>query len=89
MTVVVTDGEGGEQVPARCSVIDSLGQSRYPDMYKSLYHTCEDAYFYSSGQFALLVPEGPTIVRVARLRDITGVVGGRAEKMIAWETSRC
>jgi hypothetical protein len=66
MTVVVKDAESGDPVPARCCVIDSLSQSRYPDLYNFLYHTYEDGYFYCDGDFALLVPEGPTVVRIAR-----------------------
>ncbi len=66
MTVVVTDAGSGERMSARCCVIDSLGQSRYPYIFTSLYHTYGDGYFYCDGEFALSVPEGPTIVRIAR-----------------------
>ena len=66
MTVVVTDSGGESRLPARCCVIDSLGQSRYPYIFTSLYHTYGDGYFYCDGDFALSVPEGPTVVRIAK-----------------------
>lgn len=66
MTVVVTASGEGPQLPVRCCVIDSLGQSRYPYVYTSLYHTYGEGYFYCDGDFALMVPEGPTIVRISR-----------------------
>ena len=66
LTIVVVDAESGEQTPARCSVIDSLGYSRFPYMYVSLYHTYGEGYFYCDGDFTLSVPTGPTIVRIAK-----------------------
>jgi TolB protein len=66
ITVIVTDPGGEARLPARCCVIDSLGQSLYPYIYTSLYHTFGDGYFYSDGEFVLMVPEGPTVVRIAK-----------------------
>ena len=66
LTILVEDAESGVPVPARCCVIDSLGQSRFYNILSSLYHTYGDGYFYSDWGFALMVPEGPTIVRIAK-----------------------
>lgn len=66
LTVVVIDAKNGEQTPARCSVIDRLGQSRFPYIYTSLYHAYGEGYFYCDGDFILSVPTGQTIVRIAK-----------------------
>lgn len=66
LTVNITDADSGDPVAARCSVFDSLGQSWYPYIYRSLYHTYEEGYFYGDGDFALSVPGGRTIIRIAR-----------------------
>ncbi len=66
LTVLVVDSGSGELVPARCSVVDSLGQSRFPYIYSSLYHTYGGGYFYADGDFAFSVPGGRTVIRIAR-----------------------
>jgi len=66
LTVLVLDADSGDPVPARCCVIDSLGQSWFPYIYRSLYHTYGEGYFYADGDFVLSVPEGQTIIRITR-----------------------
>ncbi|NIO29910.1 MAG: hypothetical protein GTO29_15310 [Candidatus Latescibacteria bacterium] len=65
ITVTVLDSSTGEELPARCSVIDTWGYSRRP-LTAALYHTAEGGYFYTSGTFDLFIPVGTTLIRIGR-----------------------
>ncbi len=66
LTIVVQDYGSGETVSARCSVIDSLGNSRFPDIHSSLYHSYGGGYFYCDGDFTVSVATGPALIRLSK-----------------------
>jgi hypothetical protein len=61
--VNVVDTATGGALPARCSVTDQYGIPRYPPPGTSFYHSAEGGYFYCSGQYSVIVPEGRVTVR--------------------------
>lgn len=63
LTVNVVDTATGGALPARCSVTDQYGIHRYPPPGTSFYHSVEEGYFYCSGQYSVVVPEGNVTIR--------------------------
>ncbi|MBN1164095.1 MAG: CehA/McbA family metallohydrolase, partial [Candidatus Krumholzibacteriota bacterium] len=62
----ILDSVSGDTLAARCGITDCNLVPRYPPRNESFYQSVEEGYFYSSGSFSVVVPEGMVILRLRR-----------------------
>lgn len=74
LTCVIIDAASADTIAARCSVMDCNGERHHPLLGESFYHTAHPGYFYADGSFSVVVPSGPTTVRVSHGPEYDTVV---------------